>query len=500
MSDDFKNMNFDTLILDDDSVENALTQRSNLIDYINEDKAIVDLHERQLFGRQFISKIYKLIKIGSIYDVDHNQTKLAADEFFVFYNHAFLQVDDTEISFLIQDELAIVNGENIRLRRKNQDRLNDLRNMFTVVNIKGLLLKREATEKDFRIFLSALAACVHKRKAMLGIKIPNIVIEHGEPSRHLVEKILSVDKGMYVMHIYIRGLVKVRNMHAEVKAIRSPNIAMGVIRRIVQSVAQLIADEDYIILGLLPLRLIAPDLSTHSFNSAIYAMLIADRIGLSSQIVTYIGMTVIYQDMDRIVGIGVAQRDRETGLDHQRQFSANLRDIAKMLDHVKGDTLSTLRILTTYERGCPYQPFDSPFYKRPRSLHLITRIIDLSRTYDLLIQGLEGYRTRRPDLAIEYIRERAGEVFDKNLVALFVSTLGIYPIGTTVLLTTGEKAIVMNTPSPAHDPKRPRIRMLDSRNNITFDLSDAQFSDIEIVKSITIDPSEIIVSKVFLLS
>ena len=492
MNDDFDQVDF--------GENDAPTQRSKLIDYVEHCEATVSVEDAQNFGRVFIDRIYKLIKIGSIYDVEHNQTKLAADEFFVFYRDAFSQTNDQEISFLIRDELAIVNGENVRLRRRSQERLNELRSLFTKANIKGLLLKRQASEDNFRTFLSELRDATRGNTTMEHSEIPNIEVEHGEPVRHLLEKILNVDKAMYVLHVYIRGLVKVKNMHEEVRDLRTTDIPTGVIRRIIQSIAQLLSDEDYIIMGLLPLRLIPPDLSTHSFNTAIYAMLLADRIGLPTQTISYIGMTVIYQDMDRILGISVAQRDRETGLDPKTQFSANLRDVARMLDRVKGDTLSTLRILTTYERGCSYENFSDPFYKRNRNLHLISRIIDLCRTYDLLIQGLEGYRTRRPDLAIEYIVQRANEAFDGTLVELFVSTLGIYPIGTTILLTTGEKAIVMSTPDPSRDPRKPIVRILNGANPETINLSDAAYQSVEIVKSIEIDPSEIAVSKIFLLT
>ena len=244
-----------------------------------------------------------------------------------------------------------------------------------------------------------------------------------------------------------------RNMHNEVREKRSADIPTGVIRRIMQSVSQLLADEDFVILGLLPLRLVPPDLSSHSFNSAIYAMLIADRLGLSSQIATYVGMAVIFQDLDRVVGIPVAHRDRDSGLTNDQQFAANLRDVAKMLKRVDGDIVSTLRTILTYERGCSFnEPLSEPFYKRPRGLHLVSRIVDICRTYDLLIQGLEGYRTRRPDLAIEYMQQRSGEIFDETLVELMVSTLGIYPIGTTVELTTGERAVVIKNPRPRPRP------------------------------------------------
>jgi hypothetical protein len=131
----------------------------------------------------------------------------------------------------------------------------------------------------------------------------------------------------------------------------------------------------------------------------------------------------------------------------------------------------------------------------------VTRIVDLARTYDLLIQGLQGYKSRRPDLAVQYIESRSGEVFDPPLVELMVSTMGIYPIGTTVELSTGERAIVIRTPDASGDPTRPVVRLLDRANHTVVDLGDPQFSDIDIARSVDVAPDESnAVSEVFLLS
>jgi hypothetical protein len=337
---------------------------------------------------------------------------------------------------------------------------------------------------------------------MLGVEIPNIRIEHGSPTRSIREAIADVNKSMYVAHMYIRGLVKTQNAHQTVRDRQSADIPTGVIRRIMQSVSELLGDEDFTILGLLPLRLVPPDLSSHSFNSAIYAMLLADRLGLNANTVAYVGMAIIYQDLDRLVGITVGHRDQQERLDEKQQFQSNLRDVARMLERVRGDVISTLRVLVAYERGCDFsRPISRPFYRAERNLHLITRIIDLARAYDLLIQGLQGYKQRRPDLAIQYIQSRAGESFDPTLVDLLVSTLGIYPIGTSIQLSSGENAIVIRTPAPSSDPRRPVVRLLDRTNPTVIDLSEPRFADIEIAHSIDLEADEInAASGVFLLA
>lgn len=483
------------------SADASDNQKSKAVDYFEADEFSVDPSDPQVFGRTFVNSLFKILKIGSIYEVEHNQTRQAIEEFTEFFQRAMRSYDEDELSIVIRDELAVVNGESLRLKRRAQQRLNELRDLFCQANIRGLLLRRDMAVDDLVHFLKELKVATKKKTGMEHVEIPAITIDHGQPVRNLLEKIMNVDKSMYVLHVYIRGLVKMRNMHEQVREKQDADIPTGVIRRIMQSVSDLLADEDYTILGLLPLRLVPPDLSSHSLNASVYAMLLGDRLGLSPQMTSFMAMSIIYQDLDRIVGISVAQRDRETGLDADRQFSVNLRDVARMLGRVRGDVISTLRVLVTYERGVPFQKkMANPFYRRPRSLHLASRIIDLSRTYDLLIQGLEGYKTRRPDLAIEYIQNRSGDIFDPALVDLMVSTLGVYPIGTTIQLTSGEKAVVIKTPDASKDPRRPVVRTLNMDQATVIDLSDSQFQHIEIAGSIEVDPNEITVSKVFLLS
>lgn len=459
-----------------------------------------DLADPQVFGRLFFDNLYRILKVGSIYEIEHNQTRLAVEEFFSFFQESMRQSVEDSFAILIRDELAVVNGTTLRLDRQAQKRHNEMRDLFTLAKIRGLELKRRLTSDEFIRFLVELKQASLDREGMEHVELPNIEIAHGEPIRSIIDAVANVNKAMYVAHVYIRGLVKVTNMHDQVRERQDPNIPMGVVKRILQTVSEMLADEDFTILGLLPLRLLPPSISTHSFNSAIYAMLLSDRLGLDITMATYVGMAVLFQDIDRLVGISVAHRDRETMLDMKHQFNSNLRDVAKMIDRVEGDVISTLRVLLTYERGCPFNDqIHRPFYRGKRPLHLVTRIIDLCRTYDLLIQGLEGYKARRPDLAIQYIESRAGEAFDVHLVDLFVSTMGIYPIGATVELTTGERAMVIRTPSPSADPRRPVIKLLDGSNTV-IDLSEARYANIEIARAIQTEEEDFSTSRLFLLT
>ena len=115
--------------------EASLLERSVLTDYSSVED-LADPSNPQNFGREFINRVYKILKIGSIYEIDHNQTAIAAEEFMAFFNAAGARMDDDQISFLVRDELAIVNGESVRMKRKMQERLNELRDLFSKADIK----------------------------------------------------------------------------------------------------------------------------------------------------------------------------------------------------------------------------------------------------------------------------------------------------------------------------------------------------------------------------
>lgn len=463
--------------------------------------ADADLKDPQVLGRLFFDNLFRILKVGAIYGIERAQTRMAAEEFMQFFAIAQQHIADDSMSVMIRDELAIVNGVTLRLDRLAQKRHNELRDLFTAATIRGVELNKRLSSEVFFRFLAELSQAAKTRGGMEHVNLPHITIAHGEPIRSIIEAISKVNQAMYVAHIYIRGLVKVENLITQVREKQDPDVPMGVYKRVLQSISDLLGDDDFTILGLLPMKLVPPTMGSHAFNSAIYVMLMADRLGLPAQLVTGAGMAVLFQDVDRLVGITVGHRDRESELDAENQFNANLRDVARMLPRVEGDAVSTLRVLMTYERGCSFErPITQPFYRTSRNLHLVTRLIDLCRTYDLLIQGLEGYKARRPDLAIQYIQSRAGETFDVDLVELFVSTMGIFPIGTTVELTSGERAIVVRTPAPSADPRRPVVKLMGRPGNVLLDLSDPRYAHIEVARSVQTEEEDFASSRLFLLT
>ena len=80
---------------------------------------------------------------------------------------------------------------------------------------------------------------------------------------------------------------------------------------------------------------------------------------------------------------------------------------------------------------------------------------------------------------MEIIRDSSTSIFDKQIVDTFVRKVAIYPIGSTVTLSTGEQAIVIkNNLGEEGFNYRPVVRTDD---NIEYDLLDEKNRYITIV-------------------
>jgi hypothetical protein len=71
-------------------------------------------------------------------------------------------------------------------------------------------------------------------------------------------------------------------------------------------------------------------------------------------------------------------------------------------------------------------------------------------------------KARTPQLALEIMRKLSGKSLDPDLVLLLERSLGIYPVGTMLRLSTMEVGIV--TGAPEEGKGHPRLAVLFDRN------------------------------------
>lgn len=82
---------------------------------------------------------------------------------------------------------------------------------------------------------------------------------------------------------------------------------------------------------------------------------------------------------------------------------------------------------------------------RGEEIPAMARAIAVADTYFELVQSRPGRKATMPHEAVEYIMASSGELFDPEMVEVFVHQVPLYPTGITVQLNTGEIGIVSDS-------------------------------------------------------
>ena len=91
----------------------------------------------------------------------------------------------------------------------------------------------------------------------------------------------------------------------------------------------------------------------------------------------------------------------------------------------------------------------------------ITRLASVVDVYQALIGRRKYKKNWVPGKAMEYIFNLRGSEFDERIIDQFVATMGIYPVGSLVRLSTGDFAFVlMIAPNEIRD--RPMVSIVEN--------------------------------------
>ena len=121
--------------------------------------------------------------------------------------------------------------------------------------------------------------------------------------------------------------------------------------------------------------------------------------------------------------------------------------------------------------GPPYILLDSP-------PHLFGRICAIVTRFDQLTTTRPDQPAVLADEALALMAETPGNRLDPELLRLFASVVGRYPLGSALLLDNGEVGVVMHTPGDPALAARPLVRIVrDARGVLVrhgpiVDLSD----------------------------
>ena len=77
-------------------------------------------------------------------------------------------------------------------------------------------------------------------------------------------------------------------------------------------------------------------------------------------------------------------------------------------------------------------------------IHLFAKIIHIADVYDALTTRCVYKEPLNPADSLEYLMANSGSRFDKSILEAFLRYVAPYPIGTSIILSTGQTVVVKN--------------------------------------------------------
>jgi len=233
-------------------------------------------------------------------------------------------------------------------------------------------------------------------------------------------------------------------------------------KRMVQGAVNLMVKDESILLGLTTIKNYDEYTFNHCVNVAIYSLAMGRRLGFSKKVLAELGMTALLHDMGKAkIPKEVINKPDKLDDDEWRLMKEHpMIGVEMMLKIKQLGEMSPRMVIGVFEHHLNCNLTGYPKVIRKRDLTLFGKIIKIADCYDAMTTP-RIYRKKpyRPEQALAImVREKNG--FDPILLKVFIGIVGIYPIGSLVLLDTKEMGVVYETNPDPQCINRPKVILI----------------------------------------
>jgi putative nucleotidyltransferase with HDIG domain len=308
----------------------------------------------------------------------------------------------------------------------------------------------------------------------------------------------SEDQKKFSKEVYFKSISLVKEVIESINQQKALNIRKA--KRLMQNAVNAIMQDESTLLGLANIKNYDEYTFNHSVNVAIYAIALGQRIGIPKKHLSHLGMAGLFHDIGKTkIPKEILNKSGKLSSQEWTMMRAHPLVGAEIIMRMKEwGELSTRLIDAAFEHHLKYDLTGYPRLTRKRKITLFGRIVTIADFYDALVRP--RVYNRFPYVSekiLGLMLERSGKDFDPAIVKVFINMIGIFPLGTLVLLNTNEMGIVSQIQEDSELIDRPKVCLLyysdgDYRKGKMVDLREMDEGTKDFKRSIvkTLDPNE----------
>jgi HD-GYP domain-containing protein (c-di-GMP phosphodiesterase class II) len=426
-------------------------------------------------GRSFIIALYGATRAIRLYPVENEAVKKALDDLNGVTSEILTREGEFELR--VTSEFIFINQTRLRLDLDNYASFTQILSVFRAAGVGVARVMPGVWPKDWLVFLSAIQAAssesaedrfvdVVERLSTAGVTL----IEVGPPSGVDDDGDFRERAKEAAKRTYSQSVAATKDVINSVRMGRGVNLKK--IKRVVQGIVDQILNEETSLLGLTTIRDYDEYTFTHSVNVCIFSVALGRRLGLGKRQLYDLGLAALFHDVGKSrVPLTVLNKVEQLDDNDWRYIAAHPWLGLLTLFQLRGQQELPYRAMTVaYEHHMKCDLTGYPKNVRPRALSIFSKIVAVADGFDAATSR-RSYQTDplSPAAVLAGMRDNPRRGFDSVVVKAFINLLGVYPVGTLVVLDTFELAIVHSVNPNPEVISRPIVRIVsDERGNIAY--------------------------------
>jgi len=434
-------------------------------------------------GNNLVSKLHVLMKISQIYDSKNAALLQFIQESLQTINSLIRREGSLSLK-IVKDDLFL----NQQRLRYSVEGFNSFKYLITQLKKRliGEVIFREAVdERSLREFVYSLMSLEEGREenasvftehlgnlSILSIEVNPLEVFEGEEEGLTLRK---EDHREVAKKVFFESIGTIEEVITRIKG--KQHADMRKLKRLAQKAVHLVMEDESVLLGMTTIKNYDEYTFNHSVNVSMYSLAMGRRLGFSKKTLTELGITALLHDIGKakipkeILNKPGLFDDDEWGLMKKHplfgvEILLNLKELGEVNPRI---------VIGIFDHHLKRDFTGYPKLFRKKEVSLFGRIIQIADSYDAITTP-KNYKKApyKPEQALAIMMREREARFDPILLKIFIGVVGIFPIGSLVLLNTREMGIVYKA-NP--DPKwmdRPQVIIVerDGKKDVKKELVD----------------------------
>jgi HD-GYP domain-containing protein (c-di-GMP phosphodiesterase class II) len=418
-------------------------------------------------GRGLLLELYAALRSLKLYPLENATVQKALYDLEASAEKLIQAEGDIEVR--LAGDFIFVNATRLRLELDNYASFSHILTTFRTFEIGTLRVLAGANRREWQIFLSLLLSLAPRpgnedlftelQRRLGDGGVSHLELERSLPQQEGLRE--SEEAREVAKRTYSQGVAVTRDVITGIRLGRATSVKR--VKRAVQMIVDQVLNNETSLVGLTTIRDYDEYTFTHSVNVCIFAVALGKKLGFSKLQLYDLGMTALLHDVGK-ARVPVEILNKTTGLDETewKLMQAHPWLGALTLFGLRGyDEIPYRSILVAYEHHMKQDLTGYPRSVRPRQIGLFSRIVSVADGFDAATTR-RSYQTVpiEPDQVLREMWENPKRGYDTVLVKALINLIGVYPVGTVVILDTFEVGIVAAPNPEASQLNRPLVRIV----------------------------------------